>query len=183
MAQSHTKLTAVTAVAGDFIPFLDATDGAVKKANASDFLGGGAGLTFARIIKIADETVNNSSTIQDDDELFAALNANKVYHMMIMICWNSGTTPDFKYQISIPSGATADRSDGTWNQISSVAQDWTAIQAPGGQGSTVLWTETHGRIETGGTAGNVTFQWAQNVANASDTKVRIGSMMLIWEEA
>jgi len=141
------------------------------------------GLTFARVVKIVAQTVNNSDTVQDDDELVVPLNANKVYHIFIMICFTSGTTPDFKYQISIPAGATADRQDGQWVQTRQNAQDWTTEQVSAGQNAVVQWNQQDGRIITGGTAGNVVLQWAQNVATASDTIVLPGSLVILWEES
>ena len=66
-------------------------------------------------LKTADETVNNTTTLQADDALLVALGANETWILRYFIKFNSNT------------------------------------------------------------AGNFVLTWAQNTANASDTKVLIGS--------
>lgn len=46
--------------------------------------------------KTADEVVNNSATLQNDDHLLLALAANEVWEVEINLWYDSGTTPDLK---------------------------------------------------------------------------------------
>ena len=59
-----------------------------------------------RVYKSADETVNASSTLQDDDELTFAIAANEVWEFSCVLAYVSNTTADIKFQFSLPSGAT-----------------------------------------------------------------------------
>jgi len=126
-------------------------------------------------LKTADETVNNTTTTQDDDHLVVALGANETWILRYFIKYNSNTTANFKYNTVVPSGATysalfqGDNTGGfvehyrsSSNQtVDGKAADWAFLEE-------VV-------VKTSSTAGNVVFQWAQNTANASDTKVLIGS--------
>lgn len=137
--------------------------------------------TFARVVKKADETVDTSTTFQDDDELVVALSANKTYYGVLRIFFTSATDADFKYKFTIPSGATA-------------IGNGTAIQ-PTGSGTMVELATGHAlgsivnenivginfRVVVG-TAGNLQLQWAQNTSQASNTTVLEGSALIMWEE-
>jgi len=140
----------------------------------------GGGLTFAKVVKPTDETVNNSTTFQDDDSLTFAVSANKSYHVLVLLFFNGTTVASIKTRISIPISATAVRNNG-WGTQGNGTADWTV-----GQPITLFGADranqVHGKVIVGGTAGNVTFQWAQNTAEVSDTKVLKGSVLLVWEE-
>jgi len=142
----------------------------------------GGGQTFARIVKKADETVSNSNTLQDDNELLFAANASKTYHVFIIFFNNSSATADFRYSLSIPTGATALRGSSTWHHTADQGTaDWTGTQnlamATGNK-----MTYLSGRVIIGTTSGNVVFQWAQQTAEVFDTKVLEGSLLVAWEE-
>lgn len=133
---------------------------------------------FAR--KTSDETVNNSTTLQDDNELFVSVAANQVYKLHLMVGYSSGTTPDFKINFSLPSGATMPRSSFITGGTGAAVQHGTftgasvvGIDGQGSDASLQIW----GTVVMGSTAGTVTLQWAQNTLNASDTIVRSGSTL------
>jgi len=65
-----------------------------------------AGKTFDRKVKTVDETVNNSSTVQDDDDLFVALTASKTYGFLLNGLYRANTTADMDITLTVPSGAT-----------------------------------------------------------------------------
>lgn len=139
--------------------------------------------TFARIVKKTDEIVNNSTVLQDDDELFVPLNINKTYSYRLVLMVNSSTSADFKYGFSIPSGATGLRSDGTVTSGSSAGLVDITVTDPISQlGETNRVTFVFGRIIMGGTPGNALVQWAQNTAEVLDTKLLQGSALVFWEE-
>lgn len=129
--------------------------------------------------KTADETVNNSSAFQNDDVLLASVVANAVYLARLHIMYNSGTTPDFKYQFTVPAGTTLP----AWSFIGTTgaavsfnAASSGGVSGLGGTGADQP-VDSWGVIITSGTAGTVQVQWAQDVANASNTIVRAGSYL------
>lgn len=146
-----------------------------------DLVSGGA--TFARVVKKVDEIVNNSAAMQDDDELKVTLNINKVYGYFFFWFFNSPTTPDIKKAWTLPAGATGTRINATWdsNNISRGIRDITLINNIICDGNDSCSMEA-GRVIMAGTAGDLQFQWAQNAANASDTKVLQGSYLVVYEE-
>jgi len=142
---------------------------------------GGGGQTFAKVVKSADEIVNNSSVIQDDDELLFTPTINTTYGFLIVILYASNATPDIKFGWSVPAGATMEWINS--GQQSQPTTDETATPNVGGTGATAHRMMIYrGRMIMAGTAGDINFQWAQNVANASDTTVFEGSYFLVWEE-
>ena len=134
------------------------------------------------LLKKTIETIQSSITLQDDNELVVALNANKTYGFMLLIFYNSGTTPDFDYAFTAPTDATG------FFTNSNITADAAALNAD-------LTTENFcagnvsnkcsvnfGQITNLTNAGNFTVQWAQNVSTASDTSVLVGSYLIVWEE-
>ncbi len=62
---------------------------------------------YTRIaIKTADETVNNSTTMQDDDDLKHTVKANTSYTFKLIAYFISASTPDIKSNFTGPSGST-----------------------------------------------------------------------------
>ena len=147
----------------------------------------------SRVYKTADETVNNSATFQDDDELVTTtLEANAVYAFRLVVRHSGTTTSKHKITFSLPAGASwvseADyRSTGAssaWNPTAgsadiSFSTQWT-FQVIGPSDQSVM--NITGFIVMGENAGVAQVQWAQNVATAEDTKQLIGSY-LEWEKA
>lgn len=135
--------------------------------------------------KSADETVNNSSTLQNDDELLAAVVANATYHFKLRFAVNSGTTPDFKVGFTYPTsttltydivegetpGTAANVMSGPYTQAdAAVAFSTTGSDQP-------CWIE--GLIVVSSTPGTFQVQWAQFAATASNTIVRAGSYLIL----
>lgn len=142
------------------------------------------GATIVR--KTADETVNNSAARQADDHLTFAVDANSFYTVQMYVKYSADQAADFQMDFTVPASAT-----GHYNIItlpsSAVACTGTGPQLHGtsvvnpingiggaGTGSTCSFPLS-AEITTAGTAGNVTFRWAQSSAHASDTKVYAGS--------
>ncbi len=141
-------------------------------------------LTWFKAYKSANEIVNNSAVLQDDNHLIMAVAANEVWEFAINLWYDSGTTPDLKVGFTIPSGATL-----RWTSMGDNASagaitggdaiDGSATQAFFGAG---LADFRHGLIVgvilNGATPGNLTMQWAQNTQNASDTTIYSGSSLV-----
>ena len=163
-------------------------DNDVLTADAAQALGlkwaapsGGAGQTFFAVTKNADETVNNSNTLQDDDDFVFAAAANKSYSGYIILWMTSDTKADFKFAFTVPTAATGLRLTDTWNGTNDQAHT-SATSATVVQWSFTTRTMTvQFRFVIGANAGNVNFQWAQKLATVEDTKMLQGSMILAWE--
>lgn len=145
--------------------------------------GGGGGQTFAKAVKAVDQTVNNSDVLQDDDDLKFTPTINKAYFGILFFYVNSASNADLKAALSLPSGAT-----GLWlgtNLVWQIAQTVTAnvtTAKPLGTSGSDQCLAVYFRIIMGATAGDVIFQWAQNTAQSSDTKILAGSSIVVWEE-
>ena len=129
--------------------------------------------------KTSDETVNNSTVLQNDNELFLPIAANEVWFFEMRLLTNSSAAADFKTTITLPSGAAGfAHSMGTDSagaqQISyqTWTLDWQGVA--GNLGSPIL----NGIVINGANAGNIQLQWAQQFAEASDTKVLTNSCII-----
>lgn len=143
----------------------------------------GGGLTFAKIVKTADDTVKNSNTTFDDDaELVFAASANTIYSLIATLWITSGTVGDFKYRFTLPTSASGDMNDTFWSPLggNGATQSVVSNQVAGTNGQACLQFTC--RFEIDSTAGDVQLQWAQNTSDATDTNVLLGSTFLVWEE-
>lgn len=138
------------------------------------------------ITKAADETVNNSTSYQDDDELILPVLANEQWFIICAVRSISSNTADIKLQWTLPAGAVWRGDRRFWNE-SSVAQnhphlDLTSGTAMAGQVS-ASFSGVHyiGILTVAGTAGDVALQWAQNTLEASNTVVKASSCILAWK--
>jgi hypothetical protein len=127
-------------------------------------------------IKLSDETVNNSTTLQDDDELFLSVEANAKYWLDMRLLMSSGTTPDFKMLFTFPSGLTMKLHNTEATGTLSVPYDQTTTAAVSGTGADAV-IQVEGLVKVSSTAGTLKLQWAQNTLNASNTIVRADSTM------
>jgi hypothetical protein len=137
-----------------------------------------------KAVKSADQTVNNSATLVNDTELFAAVAASAVYRFELGIRYSTNTTADLKTGWVVPSGAlmTFDilGTAAGAGAVGMFAWDSGSSFAFEGSGSTVAFRET-GIIKTSTTPGTAQFQWSQNTANASNSKVLANSYLLLTQ--
>ena len=129
-----------------------------------------------RIVKSNDETVNNSTTLQDDAALFWTPEPSSEWVFEMMIHFSSATTPDLKCAWTIPSPGSA--SQGTYLRTTGAALTMSAVSSltttvtADGAGATIQPLYFWGRVQVGsGASGNIQFQWAQNTLEVSDTIV------------
>jgi hypothetical protein len=136
--------------------------------------------------KTANETVNNSNTVQNDDELFVSVAASMLYVATGHLIYTSGTTPDFRWTWSLPAGATHSTNTRVFSRSLSAPSMMvdTRTFTSGNNGADGLGTtvatqaqiiEFAGIIQTSATAGTARIQWAQNTQNLSDTILYAGS--------
>lgn len=137
--------------------------------------------------KASDETVNNSSTLQDDNELLLTPSISHTYLLDGQIFYSTGTTPDLKLAFTFPTGAVLAWSlfgykfDGSSFESEYRTSTWQAASGTSNAvaGTTATYDVVHvrGILRMSTTAGNLQLQWAQNTANASNTVVKADSWL------
>lgn len=142
------------------------------------------GLHTKVVRKTADETVNNSVTLQNDDELLLAMAANEIWEFRLYLIVDSSAVADFKIGWAVPAGCTlkwaANQFDTTLNNVVRMAQVESETQGIGSPGVTRhdLIAVVHGLAINGANAGNLQLQWAQNTAEASNTVLKANSCLI-----
>lgn len=131
--------------------------------------------------KTADETVNNSNVLQNDDELKLAVGIGEAWAVDLYLYFNSGATPDIKIDFTGPAGAVfrytvAYKDTGDSNSITMVGSIGSALAFGGPTGSAVV--HVSGIYIGAAAAGTLQLQWAQNTADASNTKMQKNSCII-----
>lgn len=138
-----------------------------------------------RVYKASDETVNNSTTLQNDDDLTFSIGANEVWAINGALILLTDTNADFKFTFDCPSGC--DGYFGNDDYPSDVDTSGNiSPQRIGYNGfiaGTIFPAEVHfggiyGVLINGANAGTVTLQWAQNTARQIDTTLKAGSYLI-----
>lgn len=145
------------------------------------------------VVLSADEATGASDTTLSDSGLTRPVAANTKYIYEILAGFHAPTGADFKYDLTFPAGATLRQ----FAQAAGFAQA-TDITLPGdsptpysaflgdGTGNVVASAggnhnvlSLRGSLRVAGTAGNLTFRFAQNTADATPTTLQDGSYMRI----
>lgn len=143
------------------------------------------------VYKSADESINTSTVLQNDDALLWSVAANERWHFKILI-----------YATDASNGV-ADMKIG-WSVPASTTMAWASYFAPSGAYSgfqpvittsvpVAVFTEStshsfgtfngnfmliyEGVVFVSSTAGTVNFKWAQNTSNGSNLTVKAGSFL------
>uniref|UniRef100_A0A6M3KZD9 Uncharacterized protein n=1 Tax=viral metagenome TaxID=1070528 RepID=A0A6M3KZD9_9ZZZZ len=131
--------------------------------------------------KSSDETVNNSTVMQDDDDLVVAVGANEIWSIQLYIRTNTHADADIKIAWTIPV-AGALYSDSTIRTAPAPATPAAEVDGTTSfvmAGATAVRATYIGYLYIGGeNAGNVQLQWAQQNAEEQDTKVLAGSYVI-----
>lgn len=147
--------------------------------------------------KQVDESVISSTTLQNDNELFASLAANTSYHidLTLLVTEATGTTADIKLAWTQPSGCRLDAAaigaHVSWNGTSGAVE----VEFGSWQGETSTTTSSKsfgtinaglnfgyqikGTVANGANAGTLQLQWAQVASVAENVTVRAGSSLLL----
>lgn len=143
---------------------------------------GGIITKFVR--KTANETVNTSAALQDDDDLLFAVGASEVWEFECVLWYESATTPDLKVAFTCPAAATlwwvlsGLNDTGTqWNENGTIVGSGTAAALFGGGAASIRSARLRGLLVNSTNAGNLTLQWAQNTSNGSNTIVYANSTL------
>lgn len=136
------------------------------------------------IVKAADESVTTSTSLQDDDHLTFSVSASTAYQFEGVLHLNVAGAGAFKMTFTGPAGSVGAFSViyGTSTQediaAGSAALGSSVSLAPGGS-PTGRTARFWGGIQTGGSSGSCTLQWAQVIASGTAT-VMAGSY-LKWQ--
>jgi len=164
-------------------------------SNLTGIASGGATYLFAE--KIATETVNNSTTYQDDDNLFVTVVANKKYKWeLVMKGDQDNATPGLKVQFTYPE-TTADlyfhltnytnagigalsnfnnSNQAVTSAVTEFAINSGSVTWKSTTSANLLWAE--GIITIGVSGDTLRVQWAQSTAHSSNTDVDRGYLLL-----
>lgn len=126
------------------------------------------------VFKPSDETVNNTTVLQADDHLTVALAANTSYRIECLLRAKSASgSPGLDFNFSFPSGAVF------YHPLADEDASSPSATTTGVAGTTVAANITFHAITTGSTAGNLTVNWAQTTATATNTSVLKGSYLMV----
>lgn len=136
------------------------------------------------VYKTADENVNNSNVLQNDDHLSLAIGASEVWGFQLYLFGHGDGDADFKWDFTVPASATGRHAGSIIPQ--SVATDDNVATAIGTsitldiagtidrEFSLNIW----GLVVNSTNAGTLQFRWAQGTTDATDTKLYTGSFMV-----
>lgn len=140
------------------------------------------------VVADADQIVNNSTTLVNDDDFVLSVEAGKIYAIgaNAMVTGSAGVG-GFKWALSGTATITSMRVQARiLSETSGASQtgaQWTALDTSLG---TVIAAASNYQATLVGTleinaAGTLKIQWAQNTANASDTTRKKGSSFWLME--
>lgn len=136
--------------------------------------------------KTADTSRNNAgvgTTYTDDPHLTVTVAASGVYAVTFYCTLTAGATPQLKTRFALPSGTFY---AGGFLFGASSAASYGATNANGevvGLTGTAIPFQVQGTLIVGATGGDFKVQWAQVVANASNSTLHQGSYLLLLRMA
>lgn len=128
--------------------------------------------------KLSDQTINNDAVAQDDDDLFFTVDANSVYVAQAYLRIISDPTADIRDTWDVPAGTGGNFAE---SAVNGGMQGITFIHTQNTVAGQGTYQGLYIIVETAGTAGTVTLQWAQQTAQALDCTVALGSF-LMWRK-
>jgi hypothetical protein len=170
------------------LPTADGTDGHSLMTNGAGTLSWGIPVGASTILrKTADESINNSTTLQDDNTLSFSAAANDIYLVEIVLFLGSsgGGSGDIKVAVNSPTGSTKKM---MVNMVTNAAHHWDRYTITSNSSVTnaddIVTTNPPnltitGMVVMGSTAGNIKLQWAQNTSHSDYTTVETNSYMKV----
>lgn len=135
---------------------------------------------FTEVLKVrkpSNETITNSTSLQNDDDLKLALASNKTYIIDgVLFVSSTKAKPDIKIGFLGQTGSTlvlgyvTDKNVGTLNSGSTSSR----IVLPANMPTPI---HVKGTIKTGSTAGDLQLKWAQVSSNSAAVQVLEGSYL------
>ena len=151
---------------------------------------------FIRKSKIADEVVTNSTTYQNDDDLFFPIGSNERWGFDFTCIYSATESQDMKICLTFPTGSTCPwgliglrdtatpTSHNGWYPAFDNPSSGAGFTIGGTGASNSLLMKVSGTIITSGTSGTLQLQFAQNAAAASTVaRMRAGSNLFAWRIA
>ncbi len=140
----------------------------------------GTGLIFAK--KPVDESVTSSTTLQNDDDLHIPISANDSMVVEGYIHYHNAGSSSLQTAVTVPAGATMDIVIYTDDVVLPPPETWTLTTSGTSTGNMAMNAvdiviHYYGIVITGATAGNIQFQWAQGVSNATPATFKAKSYM------
>lgn len=138
------------------------------------------------VVKPSNTSRNNTTTVADDPDLVLAVAASATYDIRMLVAYDgasSAGTGDLKWTFTVPSGASGTYMALHQNLSGNTAGMWTLnwTDGPNINQTTANTAGTgtgnqfgiffNGLLQTAGSAGNLTFRWAQNTSGATSTRV------------
>ena len=139
------------------------------------------------ISKTTTETRNNTVALADDSELKVSLLKKERVQFRFVILYRGDATADIKFAITAPSGASIHYtpssslriSGGDTVTIQNTLFSATAIAYGTDASNGTRMAEIVGEVNTTGTAGDLTLQWAQAAAVVADTELLAKSYLIV----
>lgn len=140
--------------------------------------------TEDKVVKASDEIVNNSNTLQADNELLYALEANSIYLIEVYLFVSSlSDVPDLKIGFTAPAGALGQALENYCVNTGSnvVDQQYAgASHAARIEATQAFYYPYRASVAIKTTnAGNFVLMWSQSTAVVEDTKILTGSFLHI----
>jgi hypothetical protein len=144
--------------------------------------------------KSADETVNNSTVLQNDDHLFLAMVANVTYELTGLLRYTcASVTPEIQIDFTFPSlttmeyfgagpGVNVTGQEGNlsaYSPRSTTSPVGAVFYGTNNSAAFALGISLRGLVRVGANAGNLQLRWAQTVATATDLKMLTDSYLLL----
>lgn len=151
------------------------------------------GGAFQFISKTADETINNITTLQNDDELYFTMKAGKMYifEFRLLVSNANSATPDWKSSISNStySSAYAQISGSEGGGTVFPQMSTTDFTTPGALNNTAVSADANydfnvwiqGIITDNGSGGTVKLFWAAFTTGAINLTVKKGSYVIVQQ--
>ena len=139
------------------------------------------GLTIVR--KTADEIVNNSTTLQNDDHLLLAVAANEIWEIILITRLAGVADASCKGAFTVPTGGAIARQTALKTGGTGLEEvDATTSFEIGSTSVMTSYTSLARCVYIGGSnAGNVQLQWAQLTATVGDTTMRANSFIIAYK--
>lgn len=132
------------------------------------------GLHAKVVRKTALQTINNSTTLINDDHLLLAVGIDEVWLFQLFCIHDFSSAADLDVSFTVPANATV-----LWGEPSVQPSTKTAGQElfiAGSAKDSII--QLQGIVVVGDTAGNLQFQWAQNAAIVTDCRVEANSVLI-----
>jgi len=132
----------------------------------------------AVLIKQITQTLNNDSTMQNDDDLRFGMRPNRAYSFYLAIFFQAAAFVDFKLDFTVPALASA-RGYGIQSVTTLLPFATDTVLATTGA-PIVDCRSFFGQVVNGANAGNLQLRWAQQNATPSDLDVLRGSTLAVY---